>query len=700
MSRQDRGLIMKVLITAKRAIFSRPELKVERFSYEVPTPSAIKGVLESIYWKPEMKYCIEKITVLNEIKFQEVMTVGQAESINSISSITRDQNCTLKSMSILTDVAYAIDFHIELTGKGTHDNDVVKKHTAIFYQRLQKGQQYRTPYLGCKEFVCDIVDGKEISIPESFYKGSVKHLGIMLHHIQYGVSKNKQVWYRPVMRDGVIDCNLSSSNHEGWVFEKLVNYYDQNKEYYNLPDPGFSIEKVHYVLEIDTGGNPVSFMPIKITEKGKLTPVMLQVPESVLGRGLSIRANFAWDNEKYVLGIDKKDTDGKSKQKAFREKIELVTEGIEDPELKAVKMFCKEKYQNAIPFVERYLDKNGKFGGNIVFCVNGSDHYFHENPVIRDAWMQYYEKKEKAEPTKCLVTGDLDIPVRIHPFIKGVNGSPPFAKLISLNYTLSGAQSYGWEGLENSPIGKVATFKYSTALNYLLSQLDHRISMGDSTFVFWSDTDHSEILKFVKYMLSGYCAEDIETNTIPEGERFYILELKANSSRLYIRKYDTFTWGEDDSIQHLMQYIFDNHEINKKSFWNVVDLMSKDEVSKMEKTQGYHLGELLALCEKAQRDAVTSVRGTRSLADTYMRAASSMPEKVFPIILNKTQYYLNKVNYGVRSKIQDLMEILSEYDEPFPSKLDNKEQCYFIAGYNLKCKELYSKIDKNEKKEA
>ncbi len=681
---------MKVVIKAKRAMFTRPELKAERYTYDVPTPSAIKGVLESIYWKPEIQYRINTITVLNEIRHQEVMTINQINGISSMKAVDRSAGAVPRSMTILVDVAYVVDFGIILTGKGTTPNDVKEKHLAIFSKRLQKGQEYRTPYLGCREFVCEVYDALECEIPKSYYEGTVQELGMMLHHIEYGKKQNRAVWYRPRMIDGIIYCYESSDEKDGWVFEQLVNFYDFNAEKCGLPVMGFSKEKISYVLEIDTKGNPVNFQPLEINQKNKIVPQMLDVPEMVTGRTSSVKANFAWDNGKYIFGLDKKAESGESKAAAFREKFREVTKGIEDEEVQAVNAFYdNKKYTDAIPLLEKYLESDRTILGNIVIRVKGKDHFIHENAKIRKAWREYYKEHSEGETITCMITGEEDIKCDMHPVIKGVVGSNSFTKLVSVN--APSFENYGWKGLDNCPMGKTTVFKYATALNYMLSKYEHRLSIDKSTFVFWSDLNSPELLSFIKYALSGYKDEDLELEKIPEGERFYILELKANASRLYIKQYETFIWGDKNCIDKLIRFMRAIKKVNGRSgIWDAVDTWGKESIKGMKKTQGYYLGELMAVCEKAQRDAVTSTRNTRTIADIYIGAASTTPAKIFPRLLTKTQYHLNKVNYGTRSKIQNIMEQLATFDTPFPERLDNLEQCAFFTGYNLKCKELYT----------
>lgn len=686
---------MKVVIKAKRAMFTRPELKAERYTYDVPTPSAIKGVLESIYWKPEMQYKIHAIEVLNEIRHQEIMMNNQTKGVGSMKSVDRNENATPRSMTILVDVEYVVDFGIELTGKGTHPNDVIEKHLAIFMQRVQQGQQYRTPYLGCREFVCEVFDARGYDIPQSYYEGTIRELGVMLHHIEYGQNGNKAVWYRPRMLNGVIYCQESSEGKDGWVFEQLVNFYDNNAERCNLPVMGFSKEKISFVMEIDNDGNPTAFYPLEVNAKNKVVPQMLDVPEMVAGRTSGVKANFAWDNCRYVFGLDKKAEDGQNKVTAFSKKFEEVIQGVEDVEAQAVKAFYNKKnYIDAMPLLKDYMDSTQVIMGNIVLKVKGKDHFVHENEKIREAWIQYYKKHIEGETITCMVTGKKDVKCDMHPVIKGVAGSSAFAKLISVNAVAF--ENYGWKGLDNCPMGRTTVFKYATSLNYMLSKYEHRLSTDQSTYVFWSDLNSPELLSFIKYTLSGYKDEELELEKIPEGEQFFILELKANSSRLYIRQYESFIWGERDCIDRLIRFVRALKKTKGKSgIWDAVDTWGKETIEGMKKTQGFYLGQLMAVCEKAQRDAVTSTRNSKTIADIYIGVACATPAKIFPKLLTKTQIYLNKVNYGTRSMIQNVMERLSEFDVPYPERLDNQEQCAFFTGYNLKCKELYTPKNSN-----
>lgn len=208
------GYGVKLKVWGDYACFTRPEMKVERVSYDVITPSAARGILEAIHWKPAIRWVIDKIHVLNEIRFEnirrnEVSGKIPAESIRQAlqgkpvalwkdSNKERQQRATL----LLRDVAYIIEAHFELTDQAGEDDDE-KKHYNMFVRRARNGQCFHRPYLGCREFPAyfELIEG-ELNY-ETAHKGE-QDLGWMLHDIDF---KNNMTprFFRAVMRDGVIE---------------------------------------------------------------------------------------------------------------------------------------------------------------------------------------------------------------------------------------------------------------------------------------------------------------------------------------------------------------------------------------------------------------------------------------------------------------------------------------------------------------
>ena len=209
---------IKLLVRGEYACFTRPEMKVERVSYDVPTPSAMRGVIESIYWKPQIKWIIDKIHVLNPIKYANIRRNEMKEKL-SLAKINRQmsdpnedisiyrggENINQRGALLLSGVAYGIEAHFELTEGSDAD-----KHYAIAVRRMKNGQFVKVPVLGCREFPARFEYVEEI--PKSLLKGEAD-LGFMLYDLKFAEKINdadysnsaEPIWYRPKMTDGVID---------------------------------------------------------------------------------------------------------------------------------------------------------------------------------------------------------------------------------------------------------------------------------------------------------------------------------------------------------------------------------------------------------------------------------------------------------------------------------------------------------------
>ena len=176
--------MIEVKIAAPMACFTRPENKVERVSYPVPTPSAARGVLEAIFWKPEFSYQIETITVLKPIRYQGILRneVGRRAGSGDPISITDDRQ--QRNTLALYDVEYVIVARI---APASHATDPVTKYTEQFKRRVEKGQCFSRPYLGCREFACDfeMPTGSESAINETI------DLGLMLFDINFRTSSKE-----------------------------------------------------------------------------------------------------------------------------------------------------------------------------------------------------------------------------------------------------------------------------------------------------------------------------------------------------------------------------------------------------------------------------------------------------------------------------------------------------------------------------
>ena len=196
---------IKVEVWGDRALFTRPEMKAERVSYDVMTPSAARGLLEAIYWHPGMCWVIDRIHVMNPIKFTNVRRneVKSKASSKKTCIVTSDDIQQRASM-ILTDVRYVIEAHFIITSKAA-PTDNEGKFLDIINRRLKSGQCYHHPCFGCREFPAYFQPYEEKTIPTA-YPDSERELGFMLYDMDYSDLENIQPkFFRAVLKNGVLD---------------------------------------------------------------------------------------------------------------------------------------------------------------------------------------------------------------------------------------------------------------------------------------------------------------------------------------------------------------------------------------------------------------------------------------------------------------------------------------------------------------
>ena len=155
------GYGIKLLVWGDRASFNRPEMKVERVTYDVMTPSAARGILEAIYWKPQMKWVIDRIHVLNPIRFSNIRRneLGGKIAVNmkntsdgSEMGVLIAENRQQRAGIILLNVKYGIEAHIDVVEKDRTNEHSGAKHLEMFKRRASNGQYFHHPYFGNREF--------------------------------------------------------------------------------------------------------------------------------------------------------------------------------------------------------------------------------------------------------------------------------------------------------------------------------------------------------------------------------------------------------------------------------------------------------------------------------------------------------------------------------------------------------------------
>lgn len=209
------GIIVRV--QGPYALFTRPEMKVERVSYDVITPSAARGIIEAVYWKPAIRWVIDKIHVLRDIEFTNIRRneVADKASVENALQVMRGGNKALyiaatekrqqRAAMVLKNVDYVIEAHFELTSKAGPE-DTEEKHYNIVLRRLRQGQYFHAPCLGTREFPARVtlIDEKS-AIPASPLTGT-RDLGWMLFDLDFSNPRDIQpLFYHAIMRNGVID---------------------------------------------------------------------------------------------------------------------------------------------------------------------------------------------------------------------------------------------------------------------------------------------------------------------------------------------------------------------------------------------------------------------------------------------------------------------------------------------------------------
>lgn len=202
------------------ALFSRPELKVERYSYDVLTPSAARGMVEAIYYHPGLKWHIDRIYVLNPIRFVSVRRNEVASKISGRNVrqaaqgggqplyLASPQEIVQRASLLLQDVHYVIEAHFDMTDKAA-PSDNPGKFQDIVKRRMERGQCYHTPYFGCREFPAYFQQWTGGSIPTI---DESRDLGLMLYDFDYSDPQNiTPTYFRAQLEHGVLntrDCEV------------------------------------------------------------------------------------------------------------------------------------------------------------------------------------------------------------------------------------------------------------------------------------------------------------------------------------------------------------------------------------------------------------------------------------------------------------------------------------------------------------
>lgn len=211
------GYGIKIRVSGDYALFTRPEMKVERVSYDIITPSAARGIIEAVYWKPAIRWVIDKIHVLKDIEFTNIRRNEVSEKASESEARRRMNGTTTEPMYlsvtdnrqqraalVLKNVDYIIEAHFDMTDKAGEE-DTKEKHYNIALRRLRKGQHFHAPCLGTREFGAKVeLIEDDASIPQSPLKDL--ELGWMLHDLDFSDSEDiKPQFFKASLKNGVLD---------------------------------------------------------------------------------------------------------------------------------------------------------------------------------------------------------------------------------------------------------------------------------------------------------------------------------------------------------------------------------------------------------------------------------------------------------------------------------------------------------------
>lgn len=207
---------VKLHVWGDYACFTRPEMKVERVSYDVITPSAARGILEAVHWKPAIRWQIDRIHVLKPIRFENIRRNEVASKISARNvkvamnagsldglGLAVDEDRQQRAMLALRHVAYGIEAHFEMTDKAKPD-DNPGKHLDMFNRRARAGQCFHRPAMGVREFPAHFELADEFAETELSDTDRNRDLGWMLYDIDYAKDR-AALFFRARLEDGIID---------------------------------------------------------------------------------------------------------------------------------------------------------------------------------------------------------------------------------------------------------------------------------------------------------------------------------------------------------------------------------------------------------------------------------------------------------------------------------------------------------------
>lgn len=354
------------------------------------------------------------------------------------------------------------------------------------------------------------------------------------------------------------------------LLQSLVKLYEAWAEKGEIEKLGWNPVKISYGISLDEEGNVDEIIHLKTNApKGnKEIPSLISLPMPVK-RSVGVASNFLYDNATYVFGYDNSNKPDRAKQcfDCFRSVGNKVLENSDDEFSTVIKKFLQKDYSEfenlsdlltELNCTETTVDDILNKGANLLLMPLGK--FPTDSKAICESWNSYYEHSD-APKGVCLVTGKDDHIAKLHPVIKNIRGAQAAgASLVSFNATAF--NSYGKENGYNAPVSEYAAFAYTSALNKLVSDNDHRIFAGDTTVVCWTEDGESayqdvfasifnsddevkqkDLHDTIVSIVNG---NEVKWEGIPlnPSNNFYILGISPNSARLSVRFFIQNTFGK------------------------------------------------------------------------------------------------------------------------------------------------------------
>jgi CRISPR-associated protein Csd1 len=386
------------------------------------------------------------------------------------------------------------------------------------------------------------------------------------------------------------------------ILQELVRFYDRKFQEGKIAPEGFETKEIPYLIEIDKDGKFIKFLSTWEDSKKKKARSFL-VPQAVKKTN-GVDSNLLWDNLSYIIGYpDPKkleDNISKNKEKEYRDRLQEQRKAFYErinslpkiEEVNSILTFLTQEENLNTMSQDSLWEEISNSSYAISFKLVSEIKCITENlNIIRSINQQ--ENEDSGEKQVCLITGIESVISRLHPSIKGVRDAQPVGSNI-VSFDKDSFKSYGKENGYNAPVSSESTFCYTTALNFLLSKDSRqKIQIGDATTIYWSEKPSELEGIFSSFFEdSKETKEDNETlanegirdhftspftgkeKLFEEKNKFFILGLSPNSSRISIRFWYPTTIGEiSKNIEQHFRDLYLEFSGNESGFISIIRIL-------------------------------------------------------------------------------------------------------------------------------